>query len=73
MRSNVFYYVLYAFKITIMTIKFRNETELEITQEVANILQKRILEGCSNWQIFSDEKGEPFLFINISDINAIVR
>jgi hypothetical protein len=56
-----------------MTIKFRNETELDITQGVANILMQRILEGCNNWQIFSDENDEPFLFINISEINAIVK
>lgn len=56
-----------------MTIKFRNKTELDITQEVANILKKRILEGCNNWQIFCDDNNEPFLFINISEIDAIVR
>ena len=56
-----------------MTIKFRNKTELDITQEVSNILKQRILEGCNEWQIFSDENDEPFLFINISEINAIVK
>lgn len=56
-----------------MTIKFRNGTQLDITQEIANVLRKRILEGCGDWQIFSNEEEEPFLFINISEINAIVK
>ena len=58
-----------------MTIKFRNGTDLKISNEVANLLKEKIFDGYghNDWQVFSDENGNPFLFLNLKEIYAIVK
>jgi hypothetical protein len=50
-------------------IVFKNGTEIEVSQEVANILRDRILSGnAENFQCFSDKANETRSIINISEI-----
>tara|TARA_R110000772_G_C12948820_1_gene401890 strand:- start:289 stop:465 length:177 start_codon:yes stop_codon:yes gene_type:complete len=50
-------------------IVFKNGTEIEVNQEVANILRDRILSGnAGNFQCFSDDANETRSIINISEI-----
>jgi len=55
-----------------MKIVFNNGREIEISQEVANILQKKILEGAKQWQTFSDND-VVFLMVNLSEVSFIGR
>ncbi len=50
-------------------IHFRNGSTIEINIEIAKIIRQRISEGgCGQFQIFSDENDEPWLFINLKEI-----
>jgi len=50
------------------TIYFKNGSTTQISVETAKVLRQRIIEGCGNFQIFSDENDDPFLFVNVSEI-----
>jgi hypothetical protein len=54
-----------------MTIHFKNGNKKEILKTTAEILKKRIIEGCSDFQIFSDQNDKVFLIINVSEIVLI--
>ena len=53
------------------TIYFKNGSTTQISLEIAKMLRQRITEGCGNFQIFSDENDEPFLFVNVTEIVLI--
>mgnify|MGYP000388363379 len=53
------------------TITFKNGKTMLVTQDVANILHKRIVEGCNNFQCFEDENKNSDRIINISEIVCI--
>jgi hypothetical protein len=50
------------------TIYFKNGSETRISLEIAKALRQRIVDGCGNFQIFTDENDDPFLFVNVSEI-----
>lgn len=56
-----------------MKINFKNKETLEITSEVCKIIKERMLQanGANKWQIFSDASEEPFLLLNLEEINYI--
>jgi len=54
-----------------MTIYFKNGMEQSISQETAEILKKRIIDGCPKFQIFIDQNDKAFLFINVEEIAFI--
>ena len=56
-----------------MKIVFKNNREVEITQEVAEIITKGLLKprGAANWQTFSDEKTGVFLIVNLTEVAYI--
>jgi|11BtaG_2_1085332.scaffolds.fasta_scaffold126106_1 hypothetical protein len=53
------------------TITFKNNKELVITQEVANIIHKRITDGCNTFQCIEDENKNSYQIINVSEIVCI--
>jgi hypothetical protein len=53
------------------TITFKNEKTLKISNDVATILHKRIVDGCNDFQCFTDNVKETILIINISEIVCI--
>lgn len=54
------------------TIFFKNGSSLSITQEVADILYKRITVGCGQFQCFWDgENGRSELIVNLEEITYI--
>ena len=55
-----------------MKVIFNNGKSIKITQEVADIINKRLMEGCSEWQTFSDNN-QVFLMINLSQISFICK
>jgi len=56
-----------------MTIVFNNGREISVTQDVAEILNRRILDGSKQWQTFSDiDNGKGVvLMINLSEVSFI--
>ena len=50
------------------TIHFKNGTSKQISLEVANLLRDIILNGSPDFQMFSDQKEDLLLLINISEI-----
>ena len=40
----------------IMEIVFKNKKRIEITEEEVQLIAKRIIDGCENFQVFSDKK-----------------
>jgi hypothetical protein len=50
------------------TIYFKNGATAQISVEIAKVLRQRIMDGCGNFQIFTDENDDPFLFVNVSEI-----
>ncbi len=52
------------------TIHFKNGEKKEISQKMAKILNDRIIEGCKDWQCFSD-KDQPFLIVNLTEVTFI--
>ena len=53
-------------------IVFNNGTEVFISKEIAEIINTNILEGCGQFQTFTDEQG-LFLVVNMQSVNCIVR
>jgi hypothetical protein len=53
------------------TITFKNNKTLKVTQEVANIIHKRITEGCKTFQCIEDENNNSYQIINVSEIICI--
>tara|TARA_R110000868_G_scaffold38853_1_gene135540 strand:+ start:2376 stop:2543 length:168 start_codon:yes stop_codon:yes gene_type:complete len=51
-----------------MTIHFKNRTEKEIPQEIAEILKNTMIPGSKKFQIFSDPNGKVLLFVNVDEI-----
>ena len=51
-----------------MTIHFKNGMTKKISKSVAEIINKRIIEGCGKFQTFSNENNNLFLVINLGDI-----
>jgi len=51
-----------------MMIYFKNGTNMYIMQEIGEVLNKRIIEGCGKFQTFSNENGELFLILNLDEI-----
>jgi hypothetical protein len=49
-------------------IYFRDGSTMEINIEVAKAIRQKIIDGCGQFQIFSDENDEPWLFINLKEI-----
>lgn len=54
-----------------ITINFKNGTKKDISEEIFKIISAIILEGCANFQVFSDQDNVPFLIINMSEIVCI--
>lgn len=54
-----------------MKIVFKNGKEIEIHQQVAEIINQKIMEGAKQWQTFSNEKGEVFLMVNLNEVAYI--
>jgi hypothetical protein len=54
-----------------MTIHFKNKEVILVDEKIANIIKNRILEGCSKFQSFTNEKGELILIVNIEEITYI--
>lgn len=51
-----------------MTIYFKNGMTKEVKKQMAEIIRERILAGCNEFQIFSNEKGDLLLIVNLSEI-----
>jgi hypothetical protein len=51
-----------------MTIYFKNGTTKKVVREVAEVIVKRLKEGCGKFQTFSDEAGDVFLIVNLDEI-----
>lgn len=54
-------------------IMFKNGTFLDVPQEVIEILHIRIVDGCNNFQIFSNKENETECIINVSEIVYIAN
>jgi hypothetical protein len=54
-----------------MTIHFKDGSRKSISNEIAKVLQQRIIEGCGNFQIFTDKEGCILLFISLDAISYI--
>ena len=53
------------------TIHFKNGKIQEVNQKIVDVMSQRIMEGCKNFQAFSDENNECFLIINMSEISHV--
>ena len=53
------------------TIYFKNGKTQEVSQKIVDVINQRILEGCKNFQTFSDENNECFLIVNMSEISHV--
>ena len=53
------------------TIYFKNGKTQEVSQKIVDVINQRILEGCKNFQTFSDENNECFLIVNMSEISLV--
>lgn len=54
-----------------MKIIFNNGKSVEISQEIAEIINKKLIDGSKQWQTFSNEHGKVFLMINLNEISYI--
>ena len=54
-----------------MKIHFKNGITKQVPLQVAETIKQRIIEGCRNFQIFSDENNELLLVINLTEIVLI--
>jgi hypothetical protein len=50
------------------TIYFKNGMTTKITIQVAEIIMNRTIEGCGNFQSFTEQDGDIYLIVNISEI-----
>ena len=56
-----------------MEIVFKNKKRIEITEEEVQLIAKRIIDGCENFQVFSDKKsGRVISIINLSEVVYII-
>jgi hypothetical protein len=53
------------------TIYFKNGTTQQVNQKIVEVLNKKIMEGCKNFQTFSDENNECFLIVNVGEISHV--
>ena len=53
------------------TIHFKGGLITRVPDEVVEVLQKKIVEGCDPYQCFTNDDGEVWLIINIDDIAYI--
>ena len=51
-------------------IHFKNGDKKEIDQKIAQTLNDRIVEGCKDWQCFSDDE-QVFLIVNLTEVTFI--
>ena len=51
-----------------MIIHFKNGKTLEISQEIAELINTRILQGYNKYQTFSDKSGKLVLVVNLEEI-----
>ena len=55
-----------------MKIVFKNGKEIKIKQEVADTIRKRVIEGCANFQCFTNtDNGKVFLIVNLEEVSFI--
>jgi hypothetical protein len=54
-----------------MRIYFKNGKHIDITKEIGEIINKRIVEGCSKFQTFSDQNGKLILILNLEEVVCI--
>lgn len=56
-----------------MKIVFKNKKQIEIADEEVEIISRRIIDGCENFQVFSDAKSNKvYSIINLSEIVYII-
>lgn len=51
-----------------MKIYFKNETSLEITEDIGEVLYKQITTGCNKFQIFTNQYGKVILILNLDEV-----
>ena len=51
-----------------MTIHFKNGKTLDVSQEIAELINTRILQGYNKYQTFSDKSGKLILVVNLEEI-----
>jgi len=57
-----------------MEILFKNKEKITVSDNIANILRAKILEGTPNdFQVFSDENNSLILIIRLSEIVYITK
>lgn len=49
-------------------IFFKSGNVVEVSEEIFEIICKKIIQGCSQFQVFSDENDKPFLVVNVNEI-----
>lgn len=50
------------------TIYFKNGMTTQVDNQIANIIEARILEGCGKFQTFSDQNGMLILIVNLEEV-----
>lgn len=53
------------------TIHFKSGNEILVNQDIVNIIRDRIIEGSKQFQTFSNDNGDCFLIINVTEIDYI--
>lgn len=53
------------------TIYFKNGKTQEVSQKILDVIKQRMLEGCKNFQTFTDENNECFLIVNMTEISHV--
>jgi hypothetical protein len=51
-----------------MTIHFKNGMTKEVIKQIGEAINKRVIEGCSKFQTFSDENGDLLLIVNLDEV-----
>lgn len=54
-----------------MKIVFKNGKEVEISQEIAEIINHQIMNGAKQWQTFSNKGEEVILMVNLNEVAYI--
>jgi len=50
------------------TIYFNNGMRTKITIQVAEIIRDSTIKGCGNFQSFTDQDGDIYLIVNLSEV-----
>lgn len=50
------------------TIYFKNGLQKVVHEEIAKTIERKIIQGCNNFQTFSDGDNELICIINVSEI-----